>query len=200
VNRFYKFRMPAGFLSKKGRWFVSLALVVIGVCHGFFAVPLPAEPPAPEVGEGTAPKAPIHVTADKLESVHSQGYVDFTGNVKATQADVVMTANRMRVFYELGKDSGQEQGTISRVVSEGQVKIVFDKGMKTAEAEKATYEADQQVLILSGGDAKVWSGKNVVQGSKITLFYAEQRSVVEGAGQDQVEATLFVKEGDGLMK
>ena len=177
-----------------------LALAIVTLCLGLAAAPLQAEPGLPGGGEGPRPKTPIHVIADKLDAVHSSGWVDFIGNVKATQADVVMRADRMRVFYELGKDSASEEGTISKIVSEGHVKIVFDNETKTAEAEKATYIADQQVLVLSGGDPKVYSGKNVVQGNKITLFYAEQRSVVEGAGQEQVEATLFVKEGDGLMK
>jgi lipopolysaccharide export system protein LptA len=56
------------------------------------------------------------------------------------------------------------------------------------------------VLELSGGDPKVWSGKNIVRGKKITLFQAENRSLVEGADKDQVEATLYVKEEDGLKK
>ncbi|MBW1896308.1 MAG: hypothetical protein JRI47_04560 [Deltaproteobacteria bacterium] len=177
-----------------------LALAIVVLCHGFVAAPLQAEPSVPGGGEGSSPKTPIHVIADKLEAVHSLGWIDFIGKVKATQADVVMMADRMRVFYELGKDSAMQEGTISKIVSEGHVKIVFDNETKTAEAEKATYIADQQVLVLSGGDPKVCSGKNVVRGKKITLFYAEQRSVVEGAGQEQVEATFFVKEGNGLMK
>jgi lipopolysaccharide export system protein LptA len=86
------------------------------------------------------------------------------------------------------------------MISEGNVKIVFDNKTKTAVADKAVYLADQKVLELSGGDPKVWSGKNVVRGKKITLFRAENRSLVEGAGEDQVEAILYVKEGGGLTK
>ena len=180
--------------------YVKVTLAVVVLCYGHFAHPLLAEPSVSAPPEESEPKAPIRITADRLESVHQQGWVDFIGHVQATQADVVMTADRMRVFYQYKDDSSEEVAKIQRIVSEGNVRIVFDNETRTAEADRAVYEADQQVLELSGGDAKVWSGKNIVRGKKITVFYAEKRSVVEGAGQDQVEATLFVKEGNGLMK
>lgn len=177
---------------------VTLALVVLWC--GYFAPPLLAEPSVAAPGKAPETKVPIRVTADRLESVHGQGWVDFIGNVQATQADVVMTADRMRVFYQYRNDSPADVAKIQKIVSQGHVRIVFDQETRTAEADTAVYIADRQVLELSGGDAKVWSGKNIVRGKKITVFYAEQRSVVEGAGEDQVEATLFVKEGNGLMK
>jgi lipopolysaccharide export system protein LptA len=178
----------------------GLMLAILTVCCGAAAAPLLAGSPLAVSEAGPKPAAPIQVNADRLELVYQQGWVDFIGQVKATQADVVMTADRMRVFYELSGEPDAQEGQIQKIVSEGNVKIVFDHGAKTAVADRAVYLADQQVLELSGGEAKVWSGKNVVRGKKITLFYAEKRSVVEGAGEDQVEATVFVKEGSGLMK
>ncbi|UCD87700.1 MAG: hypothetical protein JSV01_08130 [Desulfobacterales bacterium] len=142
----------------------------------------------------------IRITADRLESDHKMSLVEFSGNVTATEDDVVITADRMKVFYKSGGDMSPRAGTIEKIVSEGNVKIVFDNETKTAVADKAVYLADQKVLELSGGDPRVWSGKNIVRGKKITLFQAENRSLVEGAGEDQVEATLYVKKGGGLTK
>lgn len=192
--------MGRGFLVKRGAGGLTGALALVVFCWVILVAPLSAEPPA-AVREGVAPaEKPVRVTADRLESAHGSGWVDFIGNVEATQADVVMTADRMRIFYEMQGGAPEEGARIEKVVSEGNVRIVFDNETKTAEADKAVYLAEEQVLELSGGDTKVWSGKNIVRGKKITLFYAEKKSVVEGAGEDQVEATLFVKEGEGLMK
>lgn len=91
-------------------------------------------------------------------------------------------------------------GTIEKIIAQGNVKIVFDNKTKTAMADQGVYLADQKVLELSGGDPRVWSGKNMIRGKKITLFQAENRTLVEGAGEDQVEATLSVKKGEGLTK
>ena len=150
--------------------------------------------------EHKGPETAIHITADRLESDHKMSLVEFSGNVMATGDDVVITADRMKVFYKRDGNTSLGAGTIEKIISQGNVKIIFDNKTKTAVAEKAVYLADQKVLELSGGEPKVWSGKNMVRGKKITLFQAENRSLVEGAGKDQVEATLYVKEGGGLIK
>lgn len=148
----------------------------------------------------SAVETKIRITADKLESDHEKNLVEFSGNVVATQDDVVIEADRMKIFYTPNEDKSVETGKIEKIVSEGNVKIVFDGATKTAVADTAVYLADKKVLELSGRDPRVWSGKNVIRGKKITVFQTENRSLVEGDDRDQVEATLFVEEGDGLGK
>jgi lipopolysaccharide transport protein LptA len=144
---------------------------------------------------------PIHITSDAVESDHTMGWVEFTGNVKATEEDAVITADRIKIFYKSDDSETSTAATrIEKIVSRGNVKILFDNKTKTAIAEMAEYKADQQVLILSGGDPTVWSGKNVVSGKKIILFQAEDRTVVEGDGKEQVKATFYTEGEGGLVK
>ena len=174
----------------------KLALLIVLLCLGYSPITVLAESQVKHEDAET----PIRITADRMESRHNMGWVEFIGNVMATQDDVVITADRMKVFYKRDGNTSLEAGTIEKIISQGNVKIIFDNKTKTAVAEKAVYLVDQKVLELSGGEPRVWSGKNMVRGKKITLFQAENRSLVEGAGKDQVEATLYVKEGGGLIK
>jgi lipopolysaccharide transport protein LptA len=128
------------------------------------------------------------------------GWVEFTGNVKATEEDVVITADRIKIFYRSDGETSMAAARIEKIVSQGNVKILFDNKTKTAMAEMAEYTADQQVLVLSGGDPTVWSGKNVICGKKIILFQAEDRTVVEGDGKEQVKATFYTEGKGGLVK
>ncbi|RLB83621.1 MAG: lipopolysaccharide transport periplasmic protein LptA [Deltaproteobacteria bacterium] len=175
-------------------------LLIIFLCLGFGTPSVLAESQVTGNEKFGGTESPIHITADRLESNHKMRWVEFIGNVMATQDDVVMTADRMKIFYKSGGDTSMEADALEKIVSQGNVKIVFDNKTKTAVADKAVYKADQKVLVLSGGNPRVWSGNNIVRGKKITLFQAENRSLVEGEGQDQVEATLHVKNGGGLMK
>jgi len=174
----------------------KLALLIVLLCLGYSPIPVLAESQVKHEDAET----PIRITADRMESRHNMGWVEFIGNVMATQDDVVITADRMKVFYKRDGNTSLGMGTIEKIISQGNVKIIFDNKTKTAVAEKAVYLVDQKVLELSGGEPRVWSGKNMVRGKKITLFQAENRSLVEGEGKDQVEATLYVKEGGGLIK
>lgn len=143
----------------------------------------------------------LHITSDAVESDHRMGWIEFTGNARATQEDVVITADRIRIFYALDDDTSAETPTVEKVVSQGNVKIVFDNDTKTAVAEQAVYTADQKVLVLSGGGTTLWSGKDIIRGEKITVFEAEDRTLVEGGDKKQVDATFFTEgKEDGLVE
>jgi len=178
--------------------YTKWVLLIILLCFDYPVSYVLAEPRSTAHEKHGTPETAIHIIADRLESHHKMRWVEFTGNVMATQDDVVVTADRMKIFYKSGGGTSIEAGTIEKIISQGNVKIVFNNKTKTAMADKAVYLADQKVLELSGGNPRVWSGKNMVRGKKITLFQAENRSLVEGVGKDQVEATLYVKEGGGL--
>ena len=162
--------------------------------------------PVASESQGTGPEeqtdlgAPIHITSDEVKSDHRMRWMEFKGNVRATQQDVVITADRIKIFYKPGGDTSGGATTVEKIVSRGNVKIIFDNKTKTAVAEKAVYTADQKVLVLSGGDPTVWSGKNIIRGKKITLFQAENRSLVEGGEKEQVEATFYTEGEGGLIK
>lgn len=180
--------------------YTKSALLIILLCVGYPVPCAPAESQAAAHEKHGKPETAIRISADRLESDHKMRWVEFTGNVIATQDDVVVTADRMKIFYKSDGNPSMSAGagTIEKIISQGNVKIVFDNKTKTAMADKAVYLANQKVLELSGGNPRVWSGKNMVRGKKITLFQAENRSLVEGVGKDQVEAILYVKEGGGL--
>ncbi len=184
----------------KGSECTTWTLLIFLLCLVYPAGLFPAEPQVTGSQENGGEKTAIRITADRLESDLKMKCVEFTGNVVATEDGVVITADRMKVFYKPGGDQSVGSDMIHKIVAEGKVKIVFDGETKTAVADKVVYLADQKVLELSGGDPRVWSGKNMVRGEKITLFQNESRSLVEGADGDQVEAMLYGKEGSFLTK
>lgn len=143
---------------------------------------------------------PIRITSDAVDSDHRMKWVEFTGNVRATQEDVVITADRIKIFYKLDGDGSGETTSVEKIISQGNVRIVFDNKTKTAAAEKAVYCADKKVLVLSGGWPTVWSGKNIIQGEKITIFQADNRTLVEGDGKKQVEATFYTEGKEGVLR
>jgi lipopolysaccharide export system protein LptA len=162
------------------------------------AVPAPsapaAKPKAPEPkGEaggrigpaipGTDRSSPVTIDADQLENLQKEGLVVFTGNVVASQNGSTHYSDRMEVYLDAKGDG------IVRTVSSGNVKIIT-KDCKIGTAKRAEYyDAEQRVVLL--GDARVWQEDNVVTGERITMFLAEDRSVVEGGKQERVKAVFY---------
>ena len=95
----------------------------------------------------------------------------------------MQTADRMEVYLD---DKGER---VLRIISTGNVKIVTED-CRTGTAKRAEYYDDDQKLLLIG-DAKVWQEDNVVTGERITIFLAEDRSLVEGGKQERVKAVFY---------
>ncbi len=128
---------------------------------------------------------PVTVDADRMESLKKEGVVIFTGNVAARQNNSVQYADRMEVYLD---DRGER---VLRTVSTGNVRIIT-RDCRLGTARRGEYDDLAQRVVLIG-NARVWQGDNVVTGERITIYLAEERSVVEAGQQERVKAVFFPK-------
>ncbi len=161
------------------------------------ALAQPAKPKKPAVrSDAPSPKPeedeknqPVTVDADQMESMQKEGLVIFTGNVVARQNHSVQYADRTEVYLDA---KGEK---VVRTVSLGNVRIIT-KDCRVGTARRAEYyDAEQRVVLI--GNARVWQEDNVVTGDRITIFLAEDRSVVESGGQGRVKAIFYPKSQNG---
>lgn len=144
-----------------------------------------SRPSDPLARPGNGKNAAVTVDADQLENLQREGLIVFTGNVVASQDSSTQYADRMEVYLDAKGDS------IVRTVSTGNVRIIT-KDCRMGTAQRAEYyDAEQRVLLI--GNARVWRDDNVVTGERITLYLAEDRSVVEGGKQERVKAVFYPK-------
>lgn len=156
------------------------------------ATPAP-KPAAPSDPAKDDKNAPVVVDADSLDSFQKQGLAIFKGNVIARQNNSVQYADKMEVYTDSKTDR------VERVVSTGNIRIITrDCRMGTAERAEY-YDAEQRVVLI--GNARVWRDDNVVTGERITIFLAEDRSVVE-AGKEggRVRGIFYPKREDASGK
>ncbi len=143
--------------------------------------PKPADPVARPAGEDK--NAPVTVDADRLENLQKEGLIVFTGNVVASQNNSTHYADRMEVYLDAKGEN------IVRAISTGNARIITkDCRMGTA-MRVEYYDAEQRVVLI--GNARVWRDDNVVTGDRITIYLAEDRSVVEGGKQGRVKAVFY---------
>jgi lipopolysaccharide export system protein LptA len=149
------------------------------------AVPMP-RPDGAASADGRS--APVTVDADQLENIQKEGLVVFSGNVVASQNSSTQWADRMEVYLD---DKGDR---IVRTISTGNVRILT-RDCRSGTAKRAEYyDAEQRVVLI--GNARVWRDENVVTGERITIYLAEDRSLVEGGQQERVKAVFYPKSQD----
>jgi len=146
--------------------------------------PAGSPPGGPAAAPATSDKnAPVIVDADSLESMQKEGLSVFKGKVVARQNNSVQYADRMEVYTDAKTDR------IERVVSTGNVRIITrDCRMGTA-LRAEYYDGEQRVVLI--GNARVWRDADVVTGERITIYLAEDRSLVEGGKQERVKAIFY---------
>lgn len=161
-------------------------LVMIALMTGLYA----------EESPKIADDKKIRISSDSMMADSQSKFVEFVGNVKASQGDTVITADRLKIFYKEVKAEAKEakkelQGSnsVDKVVAQGNVRVQLED--KVAETQEAVYTTSDRILVLSGEDSRLISGNDSITGSKITFYRDSGRVKVESSGKKSVEAVVF---------
>jgi lipopolysaccharide export system protein LptA len=149
-----------------------------------------AAPTSQPAGSGAASKTqpsanslPLTIDSDKMERYGKASLVIFSGNVVARRDNSVQYADRLEVYMD------EKGDRVLRTVSTGSVRIIT-KDCRTGTAQRAEYfDLDQRVVLI--GNARVWQDDNVVSGDTITIYVAEDRTIVEGGKQERVKGVFY---------
>jgi lipopolysaccharide export system protein LptA len=147
----------------------------------------------PEAADG---EKMIRVTADRLVTNSESQNAEFIGNVYAIRENMTIRCDSLKIFYTdasvQGAQSQPGEGSIRRIVADGNVEINFDN--QTATTQRADWSPQDQTIVLSGPGSKIVSGKNSITGAKITLHQENNRIQVESGSDGRVEAQFYSNE------
>ena len=174
--------------------FLPIWMIVLTTAAVFSGVVFAAGESKTAATETKPEDVPILITADQLVSNNEEKYAEFIGNVKAAQADFVITADTLRIYYEgdlldTEEKTSRNDDMLKKIVATGNVKIRSDQ--YNADTENAEYDTQTLTIILTGENSKVFSGKSSITGSKIILHRKDGRVKVLGGKKKRVEATIY---------
>jgi len=185
---------------------VALLAAVVQTVAGAPDKPKPEKPAGGalfDLGGMGRSKEPITIVADTLDYDYKNNIVVYRGSVVATQGEVKLTSDVLRITLESkptpeGKtttstiatapDPGNTNGQrLKEVIATGNVRI--DQGTKWATGGRAVFEQADRTVVLTESPM-LHDGKNEVAGDRVVVYLDEDRSVVEG-GRKRVKAVLF---------
>lgn len=190
-------------------WIYLLLLEVLLL--GSSSVGLAAESGFSKKG-GESPAVPTTITSKKMTVRNQENHAVFEGTVVLTRGTLVVYSDKMIVLFTPqgteeaqsgagGRDRGDQAKTspspkgndgmpavsnrsVSRIEATGHVKI--ENVNSNATCEKAVYFTDEEKIVLTG-DPVAWEKGTRVSGKQITVYLAEERSVVEGGTHVRIE-------------
>lgn len=138
----------------------------------------------------------IIIVSNTLEIDDQKNRVIFTGNVNAQGKEFEITCQKLDLYYHRQKQGDQEKSKIDikKIVATDTVKILRTEG-GSASADTAIYFHDEAKIVLTG-NPKIKQENDFVEGTKITLFLKDKKSVVEGSEGNQVKAVVRIPERD----
>jgi lipopolysaccharide export system protein LptA len=140
-----------------------------------------------EKGKGQS----IVIKSNSMEVDNKKRVVTFTGNVDARRGDLIINCEKMFAYYSgtMTEDPSQKGDLkIEKIVAKGGVRISRPTGGLATAQEAVYYQQDEKVILT--GNPTVKQGEDVVEGSTITLYLKEDRSIVEGSDGKQVRAVI----------
>ena len=151
--------------------------------------------------QGNATSVPTTITSNKMTVRNQVNQAIFEGAVVLTRGPLTVKSDKMIVFFQTkskermkteGAHQEEDRGTVSspsnrsleKVEAIGQVKITQENGHATC--QKAVYFNSEEKIVLTG-DPVAWEKGTRVSGKLITIFLAEERSVVEGDSHVRID-------------
>ncbi len=128
---------------------------------------------------------PIEITADALSVAQAEQTAVFSGSVVATQGELRLSADNLRVYYRGGNAPGTANaagaagGAISKIDATGNVAIV--SATESAKGEWAVYDVDSGQITM-GGNVILNRGKNQLRGSQLVIDLQTGQSRILGGG------------------
>ncbi len=122
---------------------------------------------------------PVKIDADALFFEQDKKEVRFTGQVKVTHQGMYLTAQELIASYENQADDIQE------VYAIGDVKVV--KGNDVVKGDKATYNINNQILLLEGNVDYKRDG-TLLKGEKLEFNIATGKAQLMGEDVNRVRA------------
>ena len=129
---------------------------------------------------GTANRGPVNIQSDSLSLDYKQTTTTFIGHVHATQADGVLTSDKLIVKH--GKDFNDVQ-TMTAI---GDVRI--SQGLRWCTSDQAVMNQAAHTVVLTGSPV-CHDANDQIAGTKITVHLDSGKSEVEG-----VKALIFPRQ------
>jgi lipopolysaccharide export system protein LptA len=119
-------------------------------------------------------REPLVITSNRMQAEKLGDKVTFTEKVTLKKEGMMLTSDVMIVYYDAGSKE------IRKVEAHGNVAVRKDG--RVAHSNNALYSRKAETIVLTG-DASIIENENKIGGEKITLFMADDRSIIEGGGK-----------------
>ncbi len=132
----------------------------------------------------------VHVTADRLVSRQADRVVEFSGNVRATQAGTIITADTLTIVFRDGArppaEADDRADSLEKLSAAGNVHILHENW--EASCDEAIYTSSDELLVLMGDNVEIKEAGRSISGREVVFNRQTGEISVSGKAGTRVEA------------
>ena len=132
----------------------------------------------------------VHITADRLVSRQAERVVEFSGNVRATQAGTIITADTLTIVFRDGDRSpakaDERADSFEKLSAAGSVHILHENW--EASCDEAIYTSSDERLVLTGDNVEIKEAGRSISGREVVFNRQTGEITVGGKAGTRVEA------------
>ncbi|OPB32395.1 lipopolysaccharide export system protein LptA [Bartonella sp. AR 15-3] len=178
-------RMKAKKSCKERVSILALSLAILGSINGYAAVT--------HFGfDGLNGKEPMELYADSLEIRDKEGIAILNGNVSVMQGERLLQTSKLAIYYNKAHITGginqlRTQSIFPEKIGSTDIKKVEALGevyikvaTQTAKGDKAIFDGQSNMIILTGNNVVLTDGDNVAEGCILTANMKTGKASLEG--------------------
>lgn len=139
-------------------------------------------------------KSPIEILSNEVRYFNTEGKAIFTGDVVASQDDLVVKSSSMEVLFDKDekKTAGEEKSNISMIYFKDNVDITTKTDHATA--KHGQYDVKKGVFTLKGNVVLEQEG-SVLTGDELVHVKSTGESLLKSKAGTRVKAHIVQKQG-----
>ncbi len=145
-------------------------------------------------------KAPIEILSDEVRYLNIEGKAIFTGNVVATQDDIIVKSKSMEVLFDKSNETKVKTDTKTNVQNGGISIIYFKDNVDIttkndhATAKNGEYDVKKGIFTLKG-DVRLEQAGNVLTGDELIYIKNTGETLLKSKAGARVKAHIIQKHG-----
>ncbi len=124
----------------------------------------------------------VEISSDIMVFKPEENLVSYRENASLRVKDIKLRARSISVYLK------EEKGEMKKIVARGNV--IIEQNLREGRGEEASYDVDEEIIVLSGNPVLIEKEKGVTRGDKLTFYMADGRIAVENPDRERSKTVI----------
>jgi len=124
----------------------------------------------------------VEISSNIMVFKPEENLVSYRENASLTVKDIKLRARSISVYLK------EEKGEMKKIVAKGNV--IIEQNLREGRGEEASYDVDEEIIVLSGNPVLIEKEKGITRGDKLTFYMADGRIAVENKDRERSKTVI----------